>query len=201
MINWIPYLNLLLMAAASLLYLYFYQRSVSPFMRQQLIGNEAYKLCGRERVVSGIMMIIVIITYALYPAHPIPLPVPNEFAFPYSINLILSGLIGLPVSYLVVRGMRDAGKEAVAPREDTILYGGIYQHIRHPQAYEVFYWFIFALLFDSPFLLVISLLHIPLEMMMIEAEERDLVFRFGEDYVNYMRTTGKYWVKPHRRES
>jgi protein-S-isoprenylcysteine O-methyltransferase Ste14 len=76
------------------------------------------------------------------------------------------------------------------------MYGGIYKRIRHPQAAgEVWYWWVFAFLCNSPFLAIYSLVWLPLFHLMSRAEERDLIIRYGKDYELYMKSTGMYLPK------
>jgi protein-S-isoprenylcysteine O-methyltransferase Ste14 len=76
------------------------------------------------------------------------------------------------------------------------MYGGIYAKLRHPQAAgEVFIWLVMALMLNSPFLAVYSLLFVPIFLVMCLAEEKDLLLRFGTPYAEYIRTTGAYFPK------
>jgi len=96
----------------------------------------------------------------------------------------------------MIVGMKDAGEEAVRPRKEHAMFGGIYAKLRHPQAAgEVFIWLVIAFLLNSPFLAVYSLLFIPIFLVMCLAEEKDLLLRFGAPYAEYMRTTGAYFPK------
>jgi protein-S-isoprenylcysteine O-methyltransferase Ste14 len=74
------------------------------------------------------------------------------------------------------------------------MYGGIHAKLRHPQAAgEVFLWLVMALMLNSPFLAVYSLLLFPIFLVMCLAEEKDLLLRFGTPYAEYMRTTGAFF--------
>jgi protein-S-isoprenylcysteine O-methyltransferase Ste14 len=94
--------------------------------------------------------------------------------------------------------MKDAGEETMLVRKEHTLYGGIYQKIRHPQAAgEVWYWWVFAFLCNSPFLVIYSVIWLPLFHWMSIAEERDLLIRYGDRYEAYMENTGMYFPKRH----
>ena len=80
-------------------------------------------------------------------------------------------------------------------KKEHELYGGIYKKMRHPQAVgELPYWWVFAFALHSPFLVLYSLVWIPLFIIMSWAEERDLVIRYGEAYEEYRRRVG--WFGP-----
>lgn len=91
------------------------------------------------------------------------------------------------------RGMKDAGEEAITPKAEHTMYGGIYEKIRHPQAAgEVFLWWVIAFLLHSPFLALFSFVYIPIFLIMCWAEEHDLLLRYGEAYAEYCRNTGAF---------
>lgn len=75
------------------------------------------------------------------------------------------------------------------------MFGGIYQKIRHPQAWEALLWFVLAFALHSPFLVLFSFLGLLGEYLMIRAEERDLIIRFGKAYEQYIQHTGVFWLK------
>ena len=88
-------------------------------------------------------------------------------------------------------GTRDAGEEAMVPKKEHTLYGGIYETIRHPQAIgEFFLWFSIAFWLNSPFLVLITFLWIPIYYLMCIAEEKDLVIRYGQPYIEYRDRVG-----------
>lgn len=56
MIAWI---NVAVMLFASLLFLFFYVRSVSPAGRAKIIGPHAFRLCFYDRLASGVCELII----------------------------------------------------------------------------------------------------------------------------------------------
>jgi protein-S-isoprenylcysteine O-methyltransferase Ste14 len=56
-----------------------------------------------------------------------------------------------------------------------------------------------ALLLHSPFLALYSLVWIPIFGIMVWAEERDLVLRYGKAYEEYRERTGALFPKPPNR--
>ena len=189
------WVNIGCMLLFALLFLYYYQKSVRPYAWARILGPGAYKKCTGWRFISMVFMFLTIGNYILYRFFPLPVPLPEKFTWPYWVTLIIAAFIGIPAALLMVIGLRNAGEEALSPDESHEMYGGIYEKIRHPQAYEVVFYFVTALLLNSPFLTILSIIFIPIEIMMIEAEEADLIFRFGDDYIEYIKTTGKFFPK------
>lgn len=193
MLNWINFIILIISTGLNGI---FYVYSVGPARLEQKIGESAYKKCGRYRVVASIFLIIVMINYILYYFLPLPIPIPQFFIWDYWISIFLSFVILLPSLYIIIKGFKDAGKEAFFPDKAHTLYIGIYNIIRHPLALgEVFIWWVTALLLNSPFLFLYSLVWFPLSYWFCRAEEKDLILRYGEPYNDYRRRTGMFFPK------
>lgn len=192
----IAWLNLTLLTFSALLFLYYYVLSVSPAALEHIYGPDAYQRCGKYRVVAIGFEIITVISYIVYFYYPVSAPIPRTFPWPWWISVSIALLIGVPAMYLMIVGMKDAGEEAIRPRKEHDMYGGIYAKLRHPQAVgEVFTWMVIALLLNSPFLAVFSLVFFPIFLLMCLAEEKDLLLRFGTPYADYLRTTGGFFPK------
>jgi protein-S-isoprenylcysteine O-methyltransferase Ste14 len=196
MIAWINFIVLLL---ATFLTLVCYIKSVGPAALERKIGPAAYGICSRYRLISGIFMTLAGINYVVYAFYPIPLPLPRVFPWPYWVSALMAVVIAIPSGILFAWGMKDAGEETMLLKKEHQLYGGIYNKIRHPQAAgEVWYWWVFAFLCNSPFLVIYSVIWLPLFHLMSRAEERDLLLRYGNDYQVYMENTGMYFPKKSR---
>jgi len=164
MIAWI---NFAVLIFATLFFLYFYFLSVSPAALENVIGPVAYHRCGRFRVVAIIFEFVTLVNYVLYRFYPLPVPLPNAFPWPWWVSTLIALVIGVPSIALMVIGMKDAGEEAVIPKKEHTMYGGIYNRIRHPQAAgEVFGWLWIAFLLHSPFLVAFSLIYFPVFLIM-----------------------------------
>jgi len=188
MFAWINIVLLLICAFAILL---LYVQSASPEAREQLTGDpDSFRFCGVLRKVSIVPMAISSACYVAYCFAPLPVPLPVHFPWLWTTSILLGLLIISISSCIVMVGVLAAGKEALEPQKDGALYEGIYKRIRHPQFYEVFSWFGFALLLHSPFLFLFSFIYVPIWVLMVQAEERDLILRFGTPYVEYYRRTG-----------
>ena len=63
-----------------------------------------------------------------------PIPIFDFKVDPNYIGGIIIGLIILAVCVpIMIKGEKDAGSETMKPSKETKMYGGIYNHIRHPQ--------------------------------------------------------------------
>jgi len=49
----------------------------------------------------------------------------------YLIGIIIGIAIAIPSLILLWKGMKDAETETLKPSQETVMFGGIYQHIRH----------------------------------------------------------------------
>lgn len=197
MIAWVNFLALI---ASSVLFSVYYIKSVRPAALEKTLGQVAYEKCATYRVVSSLFMLVVCVNYVLYHWFPLPLPIPRTFPWAWSLSAVIAALIAIPSSYLMYRGIRDAGEETVRPRKEHVMYGGIYQRIRHPQAVgELPLWWAIAFLVDSPFLVLFSFAYVPVWYAWCRAEETDLQKRYGAAYGSYMDRVG-FWF-PRRRSS
>lgn len=189
------WLNLALLVASTGLSVFLYIRSVRPASLEKRIGPSAYKRCARDRFVATALMLVGMANYVVYYFHPLPIPLPRTFPWRRWVSVLVAALLAVPSGYLMVRGLIDAGEEAAIPKKEHGLYGGIYERVRHPQAWEAGFWFVAAFLLHSPFLVLYSLLWLPLEYAMVMAEEPDLVLRFGEAYEEYRGRTPAFWPR------
>ena len=132
----------------------------------------------------------------------LPTPLPEKFPWAWWISLVIALIIGIPATTLMVIGIRAAGEEAMRPKKEHVMYGGIYSKMRHPQATgEVFLFLVIALLLNSPFLALYSQIYLPIFIIMCYAEEQDLLLRYGDAYAAYCKRTGAFWPKKRSREN
>jgi protein-S-isoprenylcysteine O-methyltransferase Ste14 len=194
----IAWANLAVLVISTLLTLYFYMRSASPAALENKIGPIAYERCTRYRVVASVFIAVATLNYVMYVFYPLPMPLPRTFPWSRCFSCLIALLIALPSGYLLWRGLKDAGIETIHVKKKHRLYGGIYDKIRHPQALgELSFWWVLALLLDSPFLALYSFVWIPVFVAMCLAEERDLRIRYGKPYEEYRKRTG--FFIPNRR--
>lgn len=194
MLGW---LNFVVLVISSITFSVLYVLSVRPAHLEKRIGEKAYRRCGQYRMIGMIPMLVASLNYVLYRWYPLPIdPLPARFPWPYGVSVALAAIIGIPAMALMLWGVRDAGKEALAPDKSHTLYGGIYAKIRHPQAVgEAPIWIVMALLINSPFLAVFSLLYLGVWYWWCVEEEKDLLLRYGQSYADYCACTGMFWPK------
>ena len=196
MIAWVSFIVLLVLIA---IFTSLYIRSVSPARLEAKLGEQAYEHCGKVRAVSIFFLVSVMVCYLVCANYPLPFPRLESFSWPYLVSVLLAIAISIPTTYMVFVGMRDAGDEAIQPDKDSEMFKGIYERVRHPQTWEYAYFFAIALLLNNPFLLLFSLIWFPLMYLMMRAEEKDLLIRFGKQYEDYMQRTGR--LLPKRKNS
>ncbi|KAL9183385.1 hypothetical protein ACHAXT_005172 [Thalassiosira profunda] len=189
----IAWANFATLLAASFIFTVYYVKSVKPAALESRIGPRAYKLCERYRIVSGFFMTVAGVNYVVFYYFPLPgLPESlRAFPWPYTTSALLAAAF-TPFAYLMWIGMRDAGEETMSPRKEHELYsGGIYEHMRHPQAVGEFpMWFTVALLCNSPALTLFTLGYLPIWYLFSIEEEKDLVVRYGKAYEDYCQRVG-----------
>ncbi|MBN1877250.1 MAG: hypothetical protein JXA33_23710 [Anaerolineae bacterium] len=194
MLGW---LNFVVLVISSIVFSVLYVLSVRPAHLEQKIREQAYRRCGQYRLIGMIPMGIASINYVLYHWYPLPIdPLPARFPWPYGVSVLIAVAVGVPALILMIRGVRDAGKEALTPDKSHTMYGGIYRKIRHPQAVgEAPLWIVMALLLNSPFLAAFSLLYLGVWCWWSVEEEKDLLLRYGQAYADYRARTGMFWPK------
>lgn len=192
----IPWLNLASLILASILFTYYYVKSVRPASLEREIGHEAYSKCGAYRIISSACMLLAAANFVLYYFFPLPLPLPKTFAWGWKISVLVAIVIAIPSGYLMWRGVKDAGQETIRPAKENILYSGIYERIRHPQAVGEFpFWWVIGFALNSPFLVVFSFLYLPVWLYFCWAEEQDLLIRYGASYEEYRKRVGFWFPK------
>ncbi|MFX1329477.1 MAG: methyltransferase family protein [Promethearchaeota archaeon] len=194
--NMIEWINFFILIISTVLMTFFYTKSVRPAQLEKKIGEIAYKKCGIYRIIASVFELIVIVNYILYFFFPLKILLPQFFIWDYWISIILSIIILVPCLYIMLIGVRDAGREALFPDKEHNLYEGIYEKIRHPQALgEVFIWWTVALILNSPFLFLYSIIWFPIFYWFCKAEEKDLIIRYGKSYIDYKNRTGMFFPK------
>ena len=197
----IAWLNFIVMIVFIVAFVLLYIRSVSPARLESRLGEKAYQHCGRIRAISIVILLLILGNYLIYDSSPLPTPGLMEFNWSYLTLVIVAIVIAIPTTYMVIVGMKDAGDEAIQPSKESKMFGGIYDHIRHPQTWEYGYFFVLAFLLNNPFLVLFSLVWLPAMILMIRAEEKDLLIRYGKEYQSYMTRTGRLLPKRKKQVS
>ena len=184
----------------ALLFSYTYILSVRPVTRAEKFGEKAWKDCFTLRIMAVIFESLIITNQLLWIWFPLPFvnwPV-NENLI---VRIIIGIAVGVPLTPFLLKGMKYAGRETMRPSKDAKMFTGIYQHIRHPQILGEMPWFIaIAFFVNSIFLVLWATLFVFLfTPVIIYFEEKDLMKRFGDKYIEYRRNTGalipRFWKK------
>lgn len=193
------YLNLASFFASLVAFSGLYLASLRPKRLEEIKGAAAWQWCARVRAVAMGFECLLTVNMILWIWVPVPA---LDWAVHHNpwVGVIIGMAIGTPSLYLMFRGMKDAGKESARPSPDTPMYGGIYQHIRHPQALGEFPTFVaIAFAVNAWFLVLVTTVYVVVYLpVMVRVEEADLVRRFGDAYRAYQARTGALFPKRER---
>jgi hypothetical protein len=112
-------LNVSLMVISSLLFLYFYVKSVGPAALEQKMGEAAYRRCGWYRIIASVFEFLVVIGYIIYVFNPLPISLPHTFPWAWWISVIVALVLGVPGGY---SGIRRSHKRSKLRSEVCIIY-------------------------------------------------------------------------------
>jgi protein-S-isoprenylcysteine O-methyltransferase Ste14 len=177
----------------------FYIKSVSPSIAKNKSDSNIYTRCRIYRQLASFFLNINFLGYILISKLEFT-PHLDRFQWNYGITVIFALAVAVPGLYLFVKGRKDLGYESIAPAlSNPLVFEGIYKNIRHPQAAgEISLWFAWSFLLNSPLLILISVVWIPVYYLMCLAEERDLLIRFGEAYSEYINCSGFFLPNGYR---
>ena len=118
------------------------------------------------------------------------------FRFPFISYMQILGLVLTSVGYFVfIWSVVVRGRYAVSwamPEKQRLVTSGPYRYVRHP-SYLGYFLMFFGLFFVWPNLFTLfPLVAIPGYFLVTFEEERLLVQRFGEEYAEYQRKTGRF---------
>jgi protein-S-isoprenylcysteine O-methyltransferase Ste14 len=117
--------------------------------------------------------------------------------------MIFGIMIAIPFSIVMVKAMIDGGKEHTAPYQETPMHRGIYNYIRHPGALGEMPLYIALAIFLNNWFLVLWMtffvfVYTPIAIFF---EEKDLVKRFGDEYLEYKKRTGAIFPKIRKQSN
>jgi protein-S-isoprenylcysteine O-methyltransferase Ste14 len=167
-----------------------------PSLRAEKHGEVAWDECKRDRRIAGIFLFAILIGILLW--YWIPVPELNWVIYPDPLFPFLIGLlVAIPFTALLASALREAGRESLEPAQGSTLFSGIYRYIRHPQLLgRSVLTLVLTLWLNSLFLLIFSGLFLSIFVpTIIHFEEKDLVNRFGDSYVQYRKRTGSIFPK------
>ena len=196
MFEWI---NFALILFSLVMFAFFYSLSTLPVTLSERRGERAWKECGIYRFIAILFEFaatIFIFLWICYPFPPIDWPIHQH----WWVGIIISIIIAIPSTAFMIVGMLHAGKETSAPSKETPMYGGIYNYIRHPQTLgEMSLFIALGFAVNSWFMVLVLTAYVLLYTpIMIIIEEKDLIKRFGESYLEYRKRVGALWLKRKR---
>jgi len=126
---------------------------------------------------------------------------PFGYQFPFMDYVQILGLILTSLGYflfiwsVVVRGKYATSWEM--SEQQKLVTWGPYRYVRHPSYLGYFLMFVGLFLLWPSVFTFFPMLAIPGYYQITFEEERLLVLRFGEEYVNYQNRTGRFVPKLH----
>ncbi len=196
----ISLINFISLNVSAILSFYLYTLSIMPITREQKKGKKAWKESNRLRILADIIWTLFIVNFILwiwFPVESLNFPISQNYTSLFIISIILV----IPFLIIIFKAVKDAGSETIITSMENKMYGGIYNHIRHPQmlgAAPII--LLICCLLNSLILLIwFSVLIVIIVPIVIHFEEKDLLMRFGETYKIYQEKTGaiipKFWRK------
>ena len=141
--------------------------------------------------VFGLIGWLSVITYLVNPAwmkwSEMPLP---EWARWIG---VVTGIISVPLMYWLFKSIGKNITQTVKTRkEHELVTNGPYRWVRHP-LYSVgtLLFLSFALMASNWFIALSSLMGLVMLMVRLPKEEGNLIEKFGDEYRNYMKRTGR----------
>ena len=187
------FLSLIVGAAGSFLYII----SCMPETISRKMGEAAFEKCKVYRRLSSIPLCASFLFYFCYNLESLhislswlpvnfPYPIRPLVTFPVSLILLIIGL------FCFIKGRKARGIESDNPKEyHGVVDTGVYKYIRHPQLLgEICLWYFVSFLWASPLLvLTTTLFWLPNYILWCHFEEKDLILRFGDEYLEYKKRT------------
>jgi len=197
----IEWINFIALVMSTVLMAHFYIKSVGPAALEKEVGESAYPMCKQYRIIASAFEIVTVVNYLIYYYYSLPIDIPRFLPWEYWVSVVLGCVILIPSLTVMFKGLKDAGKESLEPKKEHTLYGGIYETLRHPQAVgEAPIWLAISFFLNSPFLILYSFLWFPIFYVFCLAEERDLVVRYGQSYLEYRDRVGFLIPKRKRKD-
>lgn len=128
---------------------------------------------------------------------------PLQLQFQFDSYVQIAGIISTGAGYfLFIWSVVARGKYAVSwemSENQKLVTWGPYRYVRHPSYLGYFLMFCGLFLIWLNLVAILPLIAIPGYVRITVAEEELLTRRFGEEYVRYQKTTGRFF--PKRKQS
>lgn len=141
--------------------------------------------------VFGLLGWLSVITYLINPAwmnwSEMPLPDGARWVG------VGTGIVSVPLLYWLFKSIgRNITQSVKTRKEHQLVTSGPYRWVRHP-LYSVgtLLFLSFALMASNWFIALSSLLGLVMLMVRLPKEEQNLIEKFGDEYKNYMKRTGR----------
>lgn len=141
--------------------------------------------------VFGVIGWLSVITYLINPAwmnwSEMPLPDGARWVG------VGTGIVSVPLLYWLFKSIgRNITQSVKTRKEHQLVTSGPYRWVRHP-LYSVgtLLFLSFALMASNWFIALSSLLGLVMLMVRLPKEEQNLIEKFGDEYKNYMKRTGR----------
>jgi protein-S-isoprenylcysteine O-methyltransferase Ste14 len=168
------------------------------FPDREAIENEG-RFLFVFRVISGILLAGVIVVYSFFPAlnaqFQLPLPVWLRWlGVSFSVICLLFWIYSQEIL------SRQWSANVKIQEEHSLITAGPYRVMRHPIYTAMIFWSIGLALFTANVFfiafIVVMILWTPPRVL---KEEQMMISHFGDEYREYMKTTGRYFPKFMRK--
>ncbi len=147
------------------------------------------------RKVFGLSMWLSMLVYFINPAWMAW----SQVGLPLWVRWLGVALMALclPLFYWIFSSLgKNVTKTVAIRQEHSLVISGPYRWVRHPLYTAGFLFFVgLSLLSANWFILLLILLTFAILMMRTPIEEAKLIERFGDEYRQYMKGTGRYFPK------
>jgi protein-S-isoprenylcysteine O-methyltransferase Ste14 len=147
------------------------------------------------RLIAGVVFMAFLLLYSIYP------PFMSVLHLDYSIWLRWSGtaiaFIGIGF-WIYAQATLDKywSPQLQIQKEHKLVTAGLYKLIRHPLYSGMFVWAFGLAIFTANILFVfLAVLTITWLILRVPREEKMMIAQFGDEYVQYINKTGKFFPK------
>jgi len=164
--------------------------------RKGIVGNQIGKGNKNKRLLT-IEILMKIATYSVVIIEVISIVMNSSVSSEVRIFGVILGIIGVIIFGVAVYNMRDSWRAGI-PEDDktSMITEGIYRFSRNPAfvGFDLVYIGILCIFFNIV-LLVFTIFAIIMLHLQILEEERYLPILFGDEYMTYKNSVGRYIYK------
>ena len=175
-----------------------YYRRQAEDSGEKISDKEEGSLILSLRKILGLTMWLSMLAYFINPAWMSW----SQLTLPLWVRWVGVALMALcaPLFYWIFSNLGKNVTKTVAIREEhSLVINGPYRWVRHPLYTAGFIYFIgLSLLSANWFIFLLILLTFAILLMRTPIEEAKLIERFGDEYRQYMKETGRYIPKIKR---